>query len=190
MGMICFVEGKTDEALAHLKKVEATKQNIRYLQQHLGRAYLKLREWKEAESAFNRELKIDDDNPASHHGLAVAVLNQRRNEEAAEHCLRAITLEHHMPLAHYHLGLALTRLGQDERAILALETSLAIKPGLLNAHRLLALLYNERDPAKASAHRKMTAIVRHPPSARIASANCRYGASGGQSAPPLARGAF
>ena len=75
----------------------------------------------------------------------------------------AIALAHHMPLAHYHLGLALTRLGQDERAILALETSLVIKPGLLNAHRLLALLYNERDPAKASVHRKMTAIARHPP---------------------------
>lgn len=190
MGMICFQEGKTEEALAHLKKVEALQQNIRHLQQELGRVYLKLREWKEAENAFNRELKIDDDNPGSHHGLAVALLNQRRNEEAAEHCLRAIALAHHMPLAHYHLGLALTRLGQDERAILALETSLMIKPGLLNAHRLLALLYNERDPAKASAHRKMTAIARHPPSTRIKSGNYRYGVSGGQSAPPLAHGAF
>jgi tetratricopeptide (TPR) repeat protein len=190
MGMICFQEGKTEEALAHLKKVEALQQNIRHLQQELGRVYLKLRKWKEAETAFNRELKIDDDNPASHHGLAIALLNQRRNQEAAEHCLRAIALAHHKPLAHYHLGLALTRLGQDERAILALETSLMIKPGLLNAHRLLALLYNERDPAKASAHRKMIAIARHPPGARIQSGNCRYGASGGQSAPPLAYGAF
>ena len=95
-----------------------------------------------------------------------------------------------MPLAHYHLGLALTRLGQDERAILALEASLMIEPGLLNAHRLLALLYNERDPAKASAHRKMTANSRHPPSMRTKSGNYRYGVSGGQSAPPLAHGAF
>ena len=162
MGMICFQEEKTEEALAHLKKVEALQQNIRHLQQELGRAYLKLREWKEAESAFNRELKIDDDNPASHHGLAVALLNQRRNEEAAEHCLRAIALAHHMPLAHYHLGLALTRLGQDERAILALETSLRIKQDILNAHRLLALLYKERDPAKAAAHSEMTKVARHP----------------------------
>jgi tetratricopeptide (TPR) repeat protein len=190
MGMICFQEGKTEEALAHLKKVEALQQNMRHLHQELGRVYLKLRKWKEAENAFNRELEINDDNPASHHGLAVALLNQRRNEEAAEHCMRAIALAHHMPLAHYHLGLALTRLGQDERAILALETSLVIKPGLLNAHRLLALLYNERDPAKASAHRKMTTIARHPPSTRIESADCRYGASGGQSSPPLAHGAF
>jgi len=162
MGMICFQEGKTEEALTHLKKVEALPQNIRHLQQELGRVYLKLRQWKEAESAFNRELKIDDDNPGSHYGLAVALLNQRRNEEAAEHCLRAIALAHHMPLAHYHLGLALTRLGQDERAIQALETSLLIKPGLLNAHRLLAVLYNERDPAKAIAHRQVISVVRPP----------------------------
>jgi tetratricopeptide (TPR) repeat protein len=162
MGMICFAEGKTEEALAHLKKVEALNQNIRHLQQQLGRAYLKLREWKEAESAFNRELEIDDDNPASHHGLAIALLNQRRNDEAAEHCLRAIALAHHMPLAHYHLGVALTRLGQDERAILALETSLRIKQDILNAHRLLALLYKERDPAKAAAHSEMTRVARHP----------------------------
>jgi len=83
MGMICFVEGKTEEALAYLKKVEALKQNIRHLQQQLGRAYLKLREWKEAEDAFNRELAIDDDNSASHYGLGLALLNQRRNEGRA-----------------------------------------------------------------------------------------------------------
>jgi predicted AlkP superfamily phosphohydrolase/phosphomutase/tetratricopeptide (TPR) repeat protein len=170
MGMISFQEGKTEEALTHLKKVEALRQNIRHLPQELGRVYLKLRKWKDAENAFNRELEIDEDNPGGHYGLAVAFLNQRRNEEAAEHCLRAIALAHRMPLAHYHLGLALTRLGQDERAILALETCLRIKPGLLNAHRLLALLYNERDPAKAAAHRKMTAIARHPRNASVGAA--------------------
>lgn len=162
MGMICFLEGKTEQALTHLKKVEALRQNIRYLDQELGRTYLKLRQWKEAENAFRRELAVDEDNPASHHGLAVALLNQRRNEEAAEHCLRAIGLAHHMPGAHYHLGLALARLGQDDRAILALENSVAIKPDALNSHRLLALLYSERDPAKAAAHRKMAAVIRRP----------------------------
>jgi hypothetical protein len=67
-----------------------------------------------------------------------------------------------MPLAHYHLGVALARLGQDECAILALETSLRIKQDILNAHRLLALLYKERDPAKAVAHSEMTKVARHP----------------------------
>jgi len=162
MGMICFQEGKTEEALTHLQKVETLQQNIRYLPQELGRVYVKLRKWKDAENAFNRELEIDEDNPGAHYGLGVALLNQRRNEEAAEHFIRAIALAHHMPLAHYHLGLALTRLGQDERAILALETSLRIRPHLLNAHRLLAFLYSERDPAKAAAHRQMTAVARHP----------------------------
>ena len=57
MGMICFLEGKPEEALTHLKKVEAVQQNFRYLQQELGRTYLKLRDWKEAETAFRRELR-------------------------------------------------------------------------------------------------------------------------------------
>ncbi len=159
MGLVCFAEGKTLEALAHLQRAEALEQNIRHLQQNLGRAYLKLRQFPEAENAFRRELQIDDDDPASHHGLGIALLNLRRNEEAAEHCLRAIALSHHMPLAHYHLGLALTRLGQDERAILALETSLVLKPDILNAHRLLAVLYQERDADKATLHRKMTRVA-------------------------------
>ena len=159
MGLVCFAEGKTLEALAHLRRAEALEQNIRHLQQNLGRAYLKLRQFPEAENAFRRELQIDDDDPASHHGLGIALLNLRRNEEAAEHCLRAIALSHHMPLAHYHLGLALTRLGQDERAILALETSLVLKPDILNAHRLLAVLYQERDADKATLHRKMTRVA-------------------------------
>ena len=166
MGLLCFEEGKPVEALAHLQRVEALDQNLRHLQQNLGRAYLKLRRFPEAENAFGRELRIDDDDPASHHGLGIALLNQRRNEEAAEHCLRAIALSHHMPLAHYHLGLALTRLGQDERAILALETSLALKPNILNAHRLLAVLYQERDADKAAMHRKMTRIANRSEAAR------------------------
>lgn len=162
MGLICFAEGKTEEALAHLKKVEVLDADIRFLQQQLGRAYLKLRAWPKAESAFRRELAVDEDNPSSHHGLAVALLYQHRNEEAADHCLRAIGLAQQMPLAHYHLGLALFRLGQEERAILALETSLRMRQDLLNAHRLLALLYKERDPARARAHSEMTRTARHP----------------------------
>ncbi len=162
LGMLCFAEGKTDEALVHLKNVEALGQDIRFLQQQLGRAYLKLRAWQEAETAFQRELEVDEDNPSSHHGLAVALLHQHRNEEAAEHCLRAIGLAQNMPLAHYHLGLALFRLGQEERAILALENSLRMKKDLLNAHRLLALLYKERDPEKAQAHSEMSKTAHHP----------------------------
>jgi tetratricopeptide (TPR) repeat protein len=162
MGLVCLVEGKPEEALLHLERVEALDQRLRHLQQSLGRAYLKLRRFDEAERAFRRELEIDDDDPASHHGLGIALLNKRRNEEAAEHCLRAIALSHHMPLAHYHLGLALTRLGQDERAILALETSLTLKPDILNTHRLLAVLYHDRDADKAALHRKMTRVAKHP----------------------------
>jgi hypothetical protein len=38
---------------------------------------------------------------------------------------------------------------------------------LLNAHRLLAVLYNERDPAKAAAHRQVISVVRPPASTPV-----------------------
>ena len=50
-----------------------------------------------------------------------------------------------------------------------METSLLIKPGLLNAHRLLAVLYNERDPAKAAAHQRVIFDFRSAPASTNAS---------------------
>ncbi len=111
----------------------------------------------DAERAFLRALEIDGDSPEAHLGLAMVRLRQRRNEEAAESALVAVGLQHFLPAGHFHLGVALARLGHRERASLAFETAATMLPGLLAAHRWLATLYVQPggDPEKAARHREI-----------------------------------
>ena len=65
----------------------------------------------------------------------------RKNEEAASYALNAVGLLYHYPLAHYHLGAALIRLGRFERAAEAFEVCSRMAPGFKRAHRILVFLY-------------------------------------------------
>ena len=99
-----------------------------------------------------------------------------RDEEAAEHALRAVALLHHFPTAHYRLGVALVRLRHYERAVQAMEVAVSMRPGLRDAHRYLAALnmqLNNRE--KANIHRKIAHELRAPRRER----NVRDGESAG-----------
>jgi hypothetical protein len=87
--------------------------------------------------------------------LARALLRERQNQQAAENALIAVGLQHFLPMGHFTLGLALARMGHFERAALALETSVSLLPGMLNAHRCLAVIHGrpEGDKLKAAFHR-------------------------------------
>ena len=55
-------------------------------------------------------------------------MRQGQNLEAAEEALTAVGLLHHYPQAHYHLGQALTELGELERARIAFQVCSAMAP--------------------------------------------------------------
>ena len=157
MGVIQFEEGDVDAALASLLKAEGADPRLPDLHLRIGQAYLRRRRTADAERAFSRALDIDGDSPEAHVGLALVRLRQRRNEEAAEQALLAVGLQHYLPLGHYHLGVALARLGYRERAVLAFDTTVSMMPGLIAAHRWLATLFMQPggDPEKAARHRSM-----------------------------------
>lgn len=52
----------------------------------------------------------------------------QRDEEAAEHALEAVGLFHHLPSGHFHLGIALVRLRQLDRAVQAFDHCIAMAP--------------------------------------------------------------
>ena len=66
--------------------------------------------------------------------------------------MRAVSLLHRLPLAHFNLGVALARSGEKERANIAFETALRFQPEMINAHRYLATIHNQEggDPEKRS----------------------------------------
>jgi tetratricopeptide (TPR) repeat protein len=157
MGVIQFEEGEVDAALASLLKAESAEPRLPELHLRIGQAYLRLRRTADAERAFSRALDIDGDSPEAHVGLAIVRLRQRRNEDAADQALLAVGLQHYLPVGHYYLGVALARLGHTARAAVAFDTALSVMPGLIAAHRWLAVLFMQPggDPEKAARHRSI-----------------------------------
>jgi tetratricopeptide (TPR) repeat protein len=157
MGILRFQEGDLDGALRCMLIAEQFDPRLPDLHLRIGETYLRQRRTGDAERAFHRALEIDGDSAEGHLGQAVVYLRQRRNREAAEQALVAVGLQHFLPMGHFHLGVALARLGHRERSILAFETALSMLPGLLPAHRWLSALQMQPggDLERAARHREV-----------------------------------
>ena len=144
-----------DAAAALLEQAETSDPPHSGLQNQIGLARLRLRQWKLAEAAFRKAAALDPDNAYAHVGLANSLLRAGQNEAAAECALHALALRFDLPLAHYNLGLALARLGEFDRATQAFQTCLRYQPGWPRPHRYLAFLFARRgDGERAVLHRQ------------------------------------
>jgi predicted AlkP superfamily phosphohydrolase/phosphomutase/tetratricopeptide (TPR) repeat protein len=131
-----------------LEQAEAIDSSSSALQNQLGLTRLRLREPALAEIAFRKAIELDPDDAQAHLGIAFCRIRARAYDEAADFALRGLGLRFDLPLGHYYLGVALARLGDDERAIQAFETCLRYQPGWNPAHRYLLVLCR-RQPNRA-----------------------------------------
>jgi predicted AlkP superfamily phosphohydrolase/phosphomutase/tetratricopeptide (TPR) repeat protein len=161
LGIMSFEEGDVDTALVHLQKAEQAEPRIPNLHLRLGSAYLRKGRVEDARRAFQKAVEIDEDSAQAHLGLAMVALRARQHEEAAKEALTAVGLQHYLPAGHYRLGVALVRLGHLERARVAFETTLSLAPGMILAHRWLAVLYRlDGQLDKFAEHRTRAAELR------------------------------
>ena len=113
---------------------------------------LRLERLDEAGAAFARVLQLDPDNARGHHGVALVSLARKQYGAAADAALEAVSRLYHFPSAHYHLGVALLRLGWAERAAEALQVAVRQAPAHAEAHHWLARTYQnylgDRDAAQ------------------------------------------
>lgn len=133
----------SNDVIAALKNFELAAlqgQDNAWLQCRIGRAYLRLRRWHQAETAFRRALVLDKHNAEAHYGLSVALPRQGKLEEGVQAGLQSIALAHDYPLAHFQLGAVLSRMGWYERALQAFELCLTILPNFALAHRYVSLV--------------------------------------------------
>ena len=141
MGAVELADRRAESALKYLAAAERDDAALPALHVTAGRAYARLRRWELAERAFSTAARRDAGNAAAWHGLATAALALDRNEQAAEHALRAVGLRGDYPEAHYHLGVALARLGRPTDSAAALRRALALRPAMLAAMARLVELY-------------------------------------------------
>ena len=149
----------TDDVKGAIERFESAAQQgpaDSWLLCRIGRAYLRMRRWPDAEATFQRALALDPDNAEACYGLSVALPRQGRIEEGIEYGLKAISLLHDFPIAHFQLGAMLSRLGWLERAMQAFDICLAMRPDFALAHRYVSLISQRLgDTQKSAKHREI-----------------------------------
>ncbi|MEO8439315.1 MAG: alkaline phosphatase family protein [Spartobacteria bacterium] len=163
LGKIKLAFAETDAGLGYLLAAEEANPLSPQIHLQLGRSYLRLLRWSEAEASFVKTLALDEENAHAWQGLSTVYCRLRRHQKTVDAALRAVSLLHRLPQAHFNLGVALSRGGELERARVAFETVLCFQPGMVRAHRYLAALHNQNggDREKARLHRSELSRLTH-----------------------------
>jgi tetratricopeptide (TPR) repeat protein len=135
-GRIELNKARPKDAILHfLHAREAAPSNIR-VAVFLGKTYLALRRWTEARQAFEAALAADPEHAEALFGLSVVANRERRFDEAVILAMQALAI-HELPLAYYHRGYALMKLGQTAKAADDFSRTLKLLPNYRPAERLL-----------------------------------------------------
>jgi type II protein arginine methyltransferase len=93
LGAIRFQQGKTEDAIAFLKRAVASPQATAEMHNHLGSAFNKLGRKDEAAQAFERAVAIDPSYADALHNLGVIYSEKRKDEEAINAFRQALALK-------------------------------------------------------------------------------------------------
>ncbi len=156
---IKLARGELGGALAAVLAAEGLNPRLPGIYVQIGDTYARLFQWENAKIAYEKAIALDEDNARAHLGLSNVYRHTGDNQQTVDSALRAVSLLHRLPQAHFNLGVALARSGENERATLAFETALRFQPGMVNAHRYLATINRSEgaDPEKARFHRSEVA---------------------------------
>ena len=165
LAKIKFARGDLGGSYQSLLAAEAMNPKIPDVYTQIGNAFERLYQWDNAQAAYEKAIAIDENNAFALEGLSSIYRRKKLNQETADMALRAVSLLHRLPMAHFNIGVAMARSGEPERAILAFETALRFQPKMVNAHRYLATLHRSNgSPEKAAFHQQEVAkIVRSRP---------------------------
>src|SRR5882724_7431144 len=152
---IKLARGDLGGALQALLAAEAMNPQVPGVYIQIGDTYARLLQWQNAKIAYKKAIALDEDNALAFQGLSTVYRRLGANQQTVDCALRAVSLLHRLPLAHFNLGVALARSGENERASVAFETALRFRPEMINAHRYLATIHKSEgdNREKAEFHR-------------------------------------
>jgi predicted AlkP superfamily phosphohydrolase/phosphomutase/tetratricopeptide (TPR) repeat protein len=143
-GRIKIALGEIETGLKCLIAAEELNPNLPGIFTQIGDIYLRLNQRDDAEIAYRKAVALDEDNAFALQGLSNVYRRRGDNQKTADLAMRAVSLLHRLPIAHFNIGVAMARSGELERAKVAFETALRFHPDMVNAHRYLALLYKDQ----------------------------------------------
>jgi rhomboid protease GluP len=109
-----------DHAAAELNRVIELGPKNEAAYNQLGLIYLSQKQPAKAEDAFMRLLKVDPNSAEGHAGLAGALADEHRNEEALEEYKRAADIDSLYPGVNFNMGVMEARLNRRDDAIASL----------------------------------------------------------------------
>ena len=119
------------------------------LQDALGRTWLKMKRFREAETAFARTLELEPDAEGACLHLGYAQASQGRVEPARKTYAECVRQDPKDYAGHYFLGSTLLDLDRPQEAITELEEALRLNPRSVNSQLLMGKAYaaagRERD---------------------------------------------
>jgi tetratricopeptide (TPR) repeat protein len=144
-------QGKTDEAITHLRK--AISIHPRFVRAHndLGTFLLAQGNLDEAEDAFRKALTIDPNSFNPLLNLGIVLVHKHSFPEAADRLTKAIAIKPNSPAAHLYAGLALMATDKSDAAESNLKTAYSLggaKYGV-SLYHLGQLYLNHGDRAAA-----------------------------------------
>lgn len=141
---LLLLEGKHEQALEQLFLVEQSSPRRPGIHSQIGRVYLAMQRYEEAEQAFKKELQRDGDDIAATFGLGYVAEVRADWESALGNYRKVIAVMHYHPDAHFRSANALLKLGRSDEAIAALERCLQQRQDFVMAHETLLALRSQQ----------------------------------------------
>lgn len=143
---IAASKGEFDQAVSHMEAAETSKSRNPMFHNQLGNFYLALKRHDDAERSFTKALEIDDLNANSLLGMCRCSLQQGKAKKAIDFGKQAIGVKFHLPIGHFYLGQAFSKVGKYEEAVSCFHKALKQNPNFVEAHEKLEKIYTKQIP--------------------------------------------
>ena len=140
-----------EDAIAKYKEIIEQQPETPGVHYALGKLYLHIERFAEAEDAFQAELKLNTHNPLAYYGLAAVAFQRQDLPVALKNANRAIKENPDYGDAYVLLGRIESNMGDKQKAVEVLERATALSPSDPSPYFMLGHLYTDLGQSELAA---------------------------------------